>query len=94
MEGQTLMQPVEFHPFEHAFDPKVVESLHRTARQTRTMTAAGVDVFEFRSTTDGTHYVVNRATAARCMTFDQFVAFTSARMVEALGRHWSRPGVC
>lgn len=89
-----MQQPVEFHPFENDFDPKVVESLHRTARQTRSMTAAGMDVFEFRNVEDGTHYVVNRATAERCMMFDQFVAFTSAHMADALGRLWARPGVC
>jgi hypothetical protein len=88
------MDLVEFHPFEHTTtEPAIVESIVRAAKATVTFTHAGMDVFEFQAD-DGTHYVANRATAMRCMDFDRFVAFTSARMVEALAQQWAAPGQC
>ena len=70
------------------------ELLHRKCNAAIPHVDIGMDVFEFRNVEDGTHYVVNRANAERCMMFDQFVAFTSAHMADALGRLWARPGVC
>lgn len=89
------MQLVRIHPFENSTDDTtIVESIVRSARQTITFTHAGLDAFEFKVPENGTHYVVNRATAMRCMQFDQLVCYTSPRMVAALNRRWSEPGRC
>lgn len=86
--------PCEFHPYEGDDNPKVIESMHNATRQTITMTNAGIDVFEFKNVETGTHYVVNRATAARCMEFDRLVGFTSGRMGdrELQRRPWAQFG--
>lgn len=72
-------------------DPAIIESQHRAARLTRAFCESGMDAFEFKDDS-GRHYVVNRATAARCMEFDTFVAFTSAGMVRALDLPWCEGG--
>jgi hypothetical protein len=74
-------------------DPAVVESQSNAARMTRTFCESGIDAFEFRDVESGRHYVATRTTHAnRCMEFDQLIAFTSSRMVEALNRPWGAPG--
>jgi hypothetical protein len=87
------MLVVPIHPmFPLETDPTIIESQDRANKFTRTLCERGLDAFEFKSE-DGRHYVVTRdAQALRCFEFDQFVAFTSSRMVEALGKPWSPPG--
>jgi hypothetical protein len=86
-----LMYPHPLDPFQT--DPAVVESQTNAARMTRTFCETGLDAFEFRDTESGRHYVVTRKSgASRCFEFDQLVAFTSSRMVEALNKPWAEPG--
>ena len=87
------MLAVPIHPiFPFETDPAIIESQDRANKFTRTLCERGIDAFEFKSE-DGRHYVVTRTSgAARCFEFDQFVAFTSARMVDALNRPWAAPG--
>jgi hypothetical protein len=87
-----MLTSLPFHPADpFQTDPTIIESQHRAAKMTRTFCESGMDAFEFKDD-GGRHYVVNRATAARCMLFDTFVAFTSAHMVRALDLHWCEVG--
>lgn len=85
--------PCEFHPYEGNDDPRIIESMHNATRKTIVMTNAGLDAFEFISRDDGTHYVTNRATAGRCMTFDKLIGYSSGRMgnIDVQKRQWA-PG--
>ena len=81
-----------FHPADpFQTDPVIIESQYRAAKMTRTFCESGMDAFEFKDD-GGRHYVVNRATAVRCMEFDILVAFTSAHMVLALDLRWGELG--
>jgi hypothetical protein len=87
-----MLTSLPFHPADpHQTDPTIIESQHRAAKMTRTFCESGMDAFEFKDD-GGRHYVVNRATAVRCMMFDTFVAFTSAHMVRALDLDWYEVG--
>jgi hypothetical protein len=83
-----VLSSLPFHPADpFQTDPTIIESQHRAARVTRTLCEQGMDAFEFKDD-EGRHYVVNRATAARCMEFDTLVSFTSSAMVRALELPW------
>ena len=85
-----LITPHPLDPFQT--DPVIAESQHQAARMTRTFCERGLEAFEFKAD-NGRHYVATRSTEAlRCMEFDQLVAYTSPRMLEALGRPWSEGG--
>jgi hypothetical protein len=85
-----LIAPHPLDPFQT--DPTIVESQTRAAKMTRTFCERGLEAFEFKSE-NGQHYVVTRnMEAIRCMEFDQLVAYTSPRMIEALGRPWCEGG--
>lgn len=87
------MHIVPTHPLDQfQTDPRIIESQVRTAKLTRTYCERGLDAFEFKSE-DGRHYVVARGKGAEeCLAFDQLVAFTSSRMVEALNIPWMEGG--
>ncbi|SDK43171.1 hypothetical protein [Bradyrhizobium ottawaense] len=88
------MLPASPHPFDPMqADPAIVESQDNAVRTTRTFCERGLDAFEFRCSESNRHYVVTRTgEAARCFEFDQLVAFTSSRMIQALNKPWSLPG--
>jgi hypothetical protein len=87
-----MLTTLPFHPADpFQSDPAIIESQHRAAKVTRTLCESGMDAFEFKDD-EGRHYVVNRATAKRCMEFDTLVSFTSAHMVAALGLPWCEVG--
>jgi hypothetical protein len=73
-------------------DPAIIESQDRALRLTRTFCERGLEAFEFIAE-NGHHYVVTRnMEAIKRMEFDQFVSYTSPRMVAALGQPWSEGG--
>lgn len=85
-----MLTTLPFHPADpFQSDPAIIESQHRAAKVTRTLCESGMDAFEFKDD-EGRHYVVNRATAKRCMEFDTFVAFTSANVLRSLDSYWHR----
>jgi hypothetical protein len=87
-----VLTNLPFHPADpFQSDPAIIESQHRAQRMTRTFCEQGMDAFEFKDD-GGRHYVVNRAQALRCMDFDTFVSFTSAKMVRALDLPWCEIG--
>jgi hypothetical protein len=87
-----VLQDLPFHPADpFQTDPIIIESQHRAARMTRTFCEQGMDAFEFKDD-EGRHYVVNRATAKRCLEFDTLVSYTSAGMVRALEQPWCAIG--
>lgn len=86
-----MLTSLPFHPADPwQTDPAIIESQNRAAKMTWTLCEQGMDAFEFKDD-EGRHYVVNRATAMRCMEFDTLVAFTSATLISALDRPWARP---
>jgi len=87
-----VLTNLPFHPADpFQTDPAIIESQHKAARTTRTLCEAGMDAFEFKDDA-GRHYVVNRATASRCMEFDTLIAFTTPGMLRALDQPWCEGG--
>jgi hypothetical protein len=87
-----VLSSLPFHPADpFQTDPTIIESQRNAAKMTITFCNQGMDAFEFKDD-GGRHYVVNRATAARCLEFDTLVSYTSAGMVRALEQPWCEIG--